>query len=189
MSDLNINRWDFMPVLNPYSLEAIGAAILALNGTVLNSTASALYPSANRAIFYPFTVDNPVLIKMLWSYSGSAVAGNNDIGIYTDEGGETNTLVRIVSMGSTVQGNVSALQTYDIADTQLGPGRYYMAFNHSETATGQFFRAAFTALTTELCGIRQSDIGAIALPATVTTFVIPGSPYIPLFGAMMRTTL
>lgn len=189
MSDLNINRWDFMPMLNPYSLEAIGAAIMAANGTVMNSTASALYPSANRAIFYPFTVDNPVTIQQLWSYSGSAVAGNNDIGIYTDEGGEANTLVRLVSKGSTAQANVSAIQTYVIVATQLGPGRYYMAFNHSETATGQFFRATFTANTIELTGVRQSNIGAIALPATVTAFVIPGSAYLPLFGAMMRTTL
>ena len=173
--------------IHPWSLESV-----AWPHVNMGSLASALWPTANLAILVPFTIGVPFPISKIYTYNGSAAAGNTDVGVYTDEGGTTNTLVHRISAGSTVMAGTGALQSNYVltGQSQLGPGRYYLAISHSETATGQFFRNTVTANTGEITGIRTSTLGSVVLPATITVFTAtPITNYIPIFGITQRSLI
>jgi hypothetical protein len=53
--------------------------------------------------------------------NGATASGNMDVGIYDYAG------TRLVSSGSTAQSGTSAFQDFDITDTLLGPGIFYLA--------------------------------------------------------------
>lgn len=144
------------------------------NNTAFN--AAAAWPVTNKAIYMPVVVDKIITVKMLGVINGATLNGNVDVGIY-DEAKN-----RIVSIGTGIaQAGVSAVQTFDVTDTTLNPGLYYLAMaTNSNTAT--YFRANGVANeVVRACGV-QEQTTAYPLPTTAT-FANPVATFVPLVSA------
>ena len=113
------------------------------------------------------------------TFNGSTASGNIDVGIY-DLGG-----AKLVSIGSTAQAGTSAYQVFDITDTTLYPGQYYMAVAMDGT-TGTLVRWSPGAQECRNLAMQQMA-SAFPLPATAT-FASVASSYIPWVFASRRTT-
>lgn len=155
----------------PHSLHTLSDLSLGQMAAAV-PTASAVWSSANRAIFIPLHLPGPVLVKRLFVVNGTVASGNIDVGLYTAG------LARIVSAGSTAQTGTSTLQFFDIADTPLSPGLVYLAVALDNT-TG-------TTATTSVSGNAQRTGGvfqmasAFVLPSTATPAALVASA--PLVG-------
>lgn len=160
------------------SLQAVGFGLLQL---AVASSGLAAYPTANKAFYVPFTLYRPYLVKLLWCMNGATASGNVDVGIYSLDG------TRIVSSGSTAQSGTSTIQTFDITDTLIGPGFFYMAIALDGT-TGTLGRAApANAGVTRSLGVLEQT-SAFALPSSAT-FALSTAVYIPHFGITNRTVI
>lgn len=162
--------------IHPFAVDAIGLSIQAAN--TLNTTASATYPSSNRALFVPFRLFVSFTATRMFSYNGASVSGNIDVGIYSSEGN------RIVSSGSTAQAGTNALQEFDLTDTTLVPGLYYMAVSMDNT-TGTLFRSVLGVRNVRLANMMQMA-SAFPLPASAT-FAGCVTSYGPVIGVSNRS--
>lgn len=169
---------DFPLALNPHNMvnistispEAIGNELQADMGAGL--TASTAWPSANLALYIPFEIYEPVTIISMSVVNGSAVSGNIDVGIYNSD------LSRKVSIGSTAQSGTTAIQTFNITDTELLPGLYYIGVA-LDNATGTLMGfISLLGIDMECVGMAQQAT-AFALPATAT-FAAFAQTFIPL---------
>lgn len=163
--------WE-LPSISPYS-----------NGLLMPSrgftTASATYPTANKAIFAPMRVNVPTLVTKLAAYVGATSSGNIDVGIYAADG------TRLVSSGSTAQSaTVNAWQLFDVTDTLLLPGIVYYLAVAMDNTTGTLFRAGpGAAIYLKTKGLAEMTT-AFPLPATATLATI-ASAYYPMIGAVV----
>ena len=149
-----------------------------------NGFGSAAWPANNRAIYIPFRLAVPAIAQKIFVSNGAAATGNADVGIYDSAG------TRLVSVGSTARAGTDAINTFDIADTLLGPGQFYMAIVLS-TTSGSVYRnnapgAGLTAC--KVAGMAQEALGATTLPATAT-FATCASAYFPLMAVAFRVTV
>jgi hypothetical protein len=97
------------------------------------NTATATFPVANQAYYYPIWLAHPIVVTVLWWQNGTTIAGNVDCGLYSHNG------VRFVSTGNIAQAGSAVIQSVDIPDTPIPAGLIYLAFvSNSATAT---FRA------------------------------------------------
>lgn len=156
--------------IHTLSPEMLGAAI---RGTVGLTGA---WPASNDAIFVPLTLSRPVLVKRLFSHNGNTIAGNIDMGIYTVDG------ARIVSNGSTAQAGNSVLQFFNITDTYLSPGNYYLACAKND-ASGRVARYQPSLGRLQSYGVMKMAT-AFALPASAT-FATVTATYLPSIGLEM----
>lgn len=173
-----------LPVLSSMSLESAVSQGLICNSQKLSSASSVTYISANRAIYIPFTLSEPVVVTQLFAYNGATVSGNIDLGIYDRAG------TRLVSSGLTAQSGTSALQLFNIADTELGAGRFFLAVTMDNT-TGTLYRIAIIQQSAMACGMCQQALAASPnnfLPATAT-FAALSSTYLPIIGFMTGATI
>jgi hypothetical protein len=159
------------------SLESLGVEQSALF-TALTSTG--VWPAANRAIYVPFMVFTPITAVKMFTVNDGVASGNIDVGIY-DKGQN-----RLVSMGPTGMSGTNAIQTFDIADTLLEPGAYYMAMSCS-SGTASFNRAApALGLCSALGILSQSSAGTLPSPGV---FAAAQDAYLPAFGLTARTVV
>jgi hypothetical protein len=152
--------------INTISPEMCGNSVL---GTPGNSA----WPGANDAMFLPLVLTRPIVVKRLYCMNGNVAGNNVDVGIYTWDG------ARIVSSGSTAQSGTTAPQFFDIADTYLSPGQYYLALAANGT-TATFRRVTITVIRAQHMGVYRMGT-AFALPA-VATFASPTSALLPIIG-------
>jgi hypothetical protein len=164
---------DFRMIVSPYSILSVGGQA----GGSFN-VGSAAWVAANTAIFIPFRLSSAMLMKLLFVYNGSSVSGNIDVGIYAKDG------TKLVSSGSTAQAGTSAFQTFDIADTLIGPGVFYLAAV-MDNGTGHTTRLTPGVAIGRLLGAAQMAT-AFPLPATATLAALTAS-YWPLVGGTTRT--
>lgn len=139
------------------------------------SLASGTYPSANRAYYYPITLNDWVTVTQMSLYNGATVAGNVDVGIYDINGN------RLVSAGGVAMAGASTVQVFDIADTALVPGDYYLAMACS-SASATFFRYQANAQVMEAFE-SYMQASAYPLPATAT-FVAATVGFVPMLTAL-----
>ena len=177
MSDWPIPVIEPLVTVHTYSLEAVGCALQA-QGNSLQATVSTVWSAANRAIFIPFVLSRPVTARRLFVENGAVGSGNGDMGIYDVAG------VRLVSIGSTAQTGPSVLQYFDITDTVLGPGTFYLAVAIDNT-TATTFATATTVERVRAVGAAQQET-AFALPAIATLATIVAVT-IPICGLTTRT--
>ncbi len=132
------------------------------------------WATANLARYVPMTLARPMnLRKFFWAMNTTA---NVDVGIYTSTG------TRIVSSGTTVGSGAATYQEFDVTDTILAPGRYYLA-GAMDNGAGQ---AGGFSLSTQVCralGVYQ-EAAAFPLPATAT-FAVPTSAIIHSVGVLV----
>lgn len=168
--------WEYITGLHSFSEECVGIDLGAQSGGATPS--SAAWPAANDALFVPLYLCQPVVVTRLYSVNGSTVSGNIDMGIYAEDG------ARIASIGSTAQSGSTALQFFNITDTPLAPGRYYLAVALDNT-TGTLFRSNLTVVRNQTLGLAKMA-SAFALPATAT-FATVTSGFFPFVGAEIAT--
>lgn len=161
-----------VPSIHPFSVEGIAIPLGSQTGG--STPGSAAWPAANDAIFVPFVIQYPVLIKRLFSLNGGTASGNIDVGIYTQDG------ILIISAGSTAQSGTNTAQFFNVTDFILTPGRYYFACAKDDT-TGTVFRANLSVIRNQCIGVAKMA-SAFPLPATAT-LATPTSGNLPVMGA------
>lgn len=168
-------------IITSLSFESIGVELTAF---AAGAPASTAWSTANKAIFIPFMLQRSATIVKLFHSNGSTASGNIDMGIY-NEGG-----TRQVSIGSTAQSGTSANQVFDITDTTLVPGRYYLAVA-LDNATGTSLAVSGAALSprqSQMFGIMEQT-SAFALPATATFAPVSANVVVPVAGLSLRTVV
>lgn len=167
------------PMLSYLSPESLGTSLRTAGGTP--GCSSGAWPTANKAIYCPFVLNQAILVKKLWTANGTNASQTRDIGIFDVNG------VKIVSSGSTAGSGTSTLQVYDVTDTIIGPGIFYIGLSSSGT-TNQFFSNTGTSISAlRRCGVFE-ETSAFALPATAT-FATIASNYLPLCGLSTVVTV
>lgn len=143
------------------------------------ATISGVTWTASRAFYCPIRLTRAITVAQLAMYNGATVSGNVDIGIYNSAG------TRQVSAGSTAHSGASALQVFDVTNTTIGPGLFYLAFAISNV-TGTVFGYTGDAPRFRLMGC-YGEASAMPLPATATfSTTMDGS--LPLIGLSTSTT-
>ena len=169
-------------ILHTGSFEAIGMALA--NGAHLANpagAASAAIGTANLAIFVPLALQQSVTVKNVFTHNGGTVAGNVDVGLYSETG------TRIFSIGATAQSGTSVPQVVSIPDQLILPGRYYMALAASNASATFMSWLPGTTSAGRLIGLYQST-SAMPLPVTAT-FAVFAKGVIPMFGLALETTV
>ena len=144
-------------VICPGSPQSVGGW---LNGTQNVTSINTAWQTANKAAFIPFSVYAPITIVKMFVVNGATVSGNIDVGIYDAFG------ARLVSKGSTAQSGTSTIQTFDITDTLLQPGLYYMAIAMDNT-TGTLLQWTPTTNHASTMGLFEQAT-AFPLPSSFT---------------------
>ena len=177
MSDFFSPGW-FPAAFVTFDVEGIGAYLKGAQQISIGGSAPTAWPAANRAIYVPAVVSGPILVLSMFVGNGVVAGGNGDCGIY-DEVGR-----RIVSSGSVVRAGNNNVQQYNIADTPLPPGIYYLAYAQDVT-DGMQAIAYLTLGYARASGVLQ-EAGAFPLPA-LATFAELTSNYTPVIGASLRS--
>jgi hypothetical protein len=165
----------------PPLISVLSAISIATELSAASSAfAAAGWPGANRALYIPVYLDQPITVAKLWTANGGTASGNVDIGIFDAS------LARLVSSGSTAQAGTNVLQAFDIADTYLaGPALYYVGLSASAIAATFWRTDTGTIPKSKLWGVAQ-EAAAFPLPATATLAAL-ASGFIPLCGMATRT--
>lgn len=148
--------------------------------TPTGAPGSATWPSANRAIACPIYIDTIGTVVKLFIANGATASGNFDIGLYDES------FNRLVSTGAIAQSGTATIQVFDITDTAIRPGRYYLAAS-SSAATGTTVRVSQGIGYERAVGMVQMA-SAHPLPSTLTPATVTSS-YAPLMGLTYRTTI
>lgn len=171
-------KYKISPTIGTLSPESCGC--FAITGQLSSPVSTTNWFQANAGVFVPFTVVRPTIVTRIYVDNGNTVSGNIDVGIYTLRG------ARIVSNGSTAHVNVSNFQFFDIADTPLSPGTYYMAIALSAVA-GRVRQSTVSGRYFAHVGCYQAS-SVFPLPAFVT-FATNTALFIPSMGLEIRPIL
>lgn len=172
--------WPQTQECNPIAIstgspESIGVELSAYLTTSVLTTA---WPTANLALYVPFVVHRPWTVLKMLIENGATVGGNVDVGVYD---GQQN---RILSSGSTAHAGASGVQTFDVTDTLLVPGAYFMAVTFDNNTST--IRGWATAVTLNSgCGVLQ-QASAFALPSPAV-FAACASAFVPFVTLLGRT--
>jgi hypothetical protein len=142
--------------------------------------ASSTWPSSNLAIASPIYIDSYGTVVKMFMANGATASGNFDIGLYDEN------FNRLVSSGAVAQSGTGAIQTFDVTDTPVRPGRHYIAIS-SSAATGTLVRLSVGPLYLRPLGVVQMA-AAHPLPATITPAAVANS-FVFLAGLSYRVTI
>lgn len=168
MPDFSTYDLPVPPILSTYSRDFFGKMMQSggPTGSAMSATSSA-WPTANIALIYPFKLCEWATAYQLLLHIGATTSGNVDIGIYDSQGN------RIVSSGSTAAGTINVLQQFNITDTVLSPGDYYLAIGCDNTTCTMFSSPAVPDETfmTRAPVYQVTGLTGPTLPATITPVV------------------
>lgn len=165
-------------VISPASPQSLGEFFNSMGASI----GSLAWPVANKAYSIPFFVYSPITIAKMFILNGSAVSGNVDVGIYEGKG-----VAKIVSSGSTAQSGTNVIQEFDITDTLLNPGIYFMALSiDNTTATIQGW--GISSVIGRSVGIHEKS-SSFPLPSTLGFTQLSGTTRIPFIGLSQRPVI
>lgn len=172
--------------ISPLTTESIQSDVMITTGG--SSAGSAQWPLANLAIYVPFVIPEAITVVKMWCQNSAAVAGNLDLGIYASDASFLPG-TRLVSKGSTAMSGTSLVQEFDVTDTVLQAGLYFMAMASDTAGATQTLNllTAGTAALWRTAGVYEQST-AFALPASATPVVFART-VIPLFGLACRTVV
>jgi hypothetical protein len=162
----------------PSSPDSLGIALSLIQGAT--DSASTAWPAANRAIFVPFVIHEPFLLQQMLAFHGTSVTGNADLGVYDALGN------RIVASGSTAISGTTTTAAYNVTDTVLNPGAYYMAIACSSTGAIIGWAGPAAQYAAGLGAYQMAS--AFPLPSTAT-FAAPSSGFVPCIAVSGRALL
>lgn len=163
------------PIATPLTTQPLAGALAAGGG----SFAGTAWPTANTAIYFPVIVTEDCTITKLFVFNGATVSGNIDVGVYDSSG------TKKISAGSTAQAGTNVLQEFNVADTAITAGLYYVGVALDNT-TGTLSKRGIPNLGISATEGGQSlgiaeQTSAFPLPATAT-FAALSSDYLPTAG-------
>lgn len=176
MPDFPVSRDVDSLIICPASAQSLGREMNAMGLGI----SAAAWPTANKAIYVPFSVYETITVRKMFWENGGSVSGNVDVGIYDIN------WVRLVSSGSTAQAGTSAIQEVNITDTTLASGIYYLAMA-MDNNTGQIGRWGPTAAIGRGLGVSE-EASAFPLPSTATLSAL-ASGYLPGVFATLRVVV
>jgi hypothetical protein len=165
------------PFVGPWSIHGQSAISYGTSGP-----ASATWPAASRAYYYPIVLPAPCTIYRFFWLNGATVGTNNfQVGIYNDNDAGTDGPGTAILRGtSTLSAGANICQFDNVTDTAIDKGRYWLALWGSGT-TATIFRISGTASVDRArSGYLESGIAG-GLPATATP-AQNTTPYVPVFG-------
>ncbi len=170
-----------------YMRLGVGTDMAAFRGAAPSSGA---WPSANRAIAIPFSVEHGEtayrLFICLGTTAGNGTTQNLDMGIYARDG--TTTAAKVVSMGTTLASTTaSAVQYLNITDTFLSPGKYYLV-GTMDNATVTILQQAPALANAKASGHSIVTSGAPPLGASLTIALTVATVRIPVMGISFRAS-
>jgi hypothetical protein len=177
MSDFPVIRNVDPVVISNATPQSVGEAWCSIG----QSLSAAAWPASNRAYYVPVSIFSTVTVVKMFVINGGTASGNIDVGIY-DAGG-----ARLVSIGSTAQSGTSAIQEFNITDTTLNPGLYYLACAMDNT-TGTLEVWNPAAGIIHAFGICE-QASAFALPSSATFGAITSTTRIPFIAATIRSVV
>lgn len=121
-----------------------------------------VYPGT--VFLYLFQINSPVVATKIFFPVGNSSDGNVDVGIYDMNG------IRLVSSGSTAMAVANTLQTIDITDTKLQPGRYFAAFQGDSVGGSVYGGSMNNSLNSYgilASGQRTATNASLPLPASI----------------------
>ena len=136
--------------------------------------------TANLAFYVPLAVPRCVVVRKLWFASGSPSTGNVDMGLYNSQG------VAVISATATAKAS-SREQVFDVTDTAIGPGLYYIALVSDSNTDG--FEGEQPAAPTACAFGVLTEATAYPLPATATWVVNQTNLVIPAMGLLLTTVV
>jgi hypothetical protein len=146
------------------------------------ATTSTLFPTANKAFYFPVRLAKPFRPALIFWGNGATASGNVDAGIYDLAG------TRLFSTGSTAQSGTTTLQSVSVSGLLLAAGRYYVALAADNT-TATFLRGAQSVTLQRGYGALQ-QASAFPLPATATFAALASTRLgIPLLGLSRKAVL
>lgn len=149
------------PVISTASPESIGVELGWL--TAHAAVASTTWPLANRIKYIPFALSDIITVAQLWCANGATIAGNVDMAVYDNAKNKI-----IGTAGAVAHAGASVPQFFNVTDTLLYPGLYYIALCSSiATATFQQWTLAQIPFARAI-GVLSEAGAATALPATAT---------------------
>jgi hypothetical protein len=177
-----LTRWVQPATVHCHGIFAAGETIGAIGRAMVDNAISGGWANANRATYVPFNLPDTITLTQFYLLNGAgAAAGNVDVGVYSADGR------LIIGVGGVAQSNAVAntFQVMDVADTELGPGPYFLGTVCSSTST-TVFRSAGAAQFIE--GV-QEQATAYPLPATATFSNTISNSVIPVSGFTTRATV
>lgn len=171
---------DFPKTAYPFGPKCFLSSFDDIIGDVTNILASSAntsraWPTANRAILMPVYIMERVKVTGFGWHNGATASGNVDACIMDYSGNN------LVSTGSVAQAGVSAIQVADCTDTYIDPGAYLIGIAASAITT-TFQMGLWSNQICRMCGMKQSDVGALPISAT-ETLASPGQAQVPLVSA------
>lgn len=143
------------------------------------SSASTAWGTANIGLWVPVIVPTPYTARFAWWENGATANGTVDVGLYDEA------FNRLISCTPQTQSGTSAIQSFDITDTTILPGRYYIALSSSSaTATFLCQTAAPAAKLASIGCFMQTAVATLPNPAVP---VLCTHTLIPEFGFTDRT--
>lgn len=171
MSVAALSRPTRRRVITPFSPEAVMGELLAVD-TGLSSGAW----TANLAEYVPITLSQPTVVGAFFWENGGTVGGSTEVCVY-DPAATT----KLATSTATTNAGTSAIQSVDITDVTLGPGRYWLSIG-SDSGTQTYNRANAVSQYLNAMGIyQQTSAWSSGLPAP-PTFAAPSVGALPMFG-------
>jgi hypothetical protein len=158
-------------IISPFGYQSLATSLAVL---VNNDVGPLAWPTANVVIYVPFWVPDAITIYKMFLGIGTG-AGNVDVGIYADDG------TRLVSAGTTAAVGSTATLIFNITDTNLARGRYYLAAVADTVTTLTIFGSQPNAVIAQALGLLQQ--ASVTLPlstgASPATFAKYTQAYVP----------
>jgi len=165
------------PFVGPHSIHGWYGEMLDSAGVA----ASATYPGAQRANYYPIVIPTACIAYRVFWLNGATVGTDTvQVGIYNDnDAGDDGPGTAIVRGTATTSAGANVCQFDNITDTVIPAGRIWLAIWASGTTTTLFRVAPGATLVKGTGGYQETGLAG-GLPATATPATM--SAYIPIFG-------
>jgi hypothetical protein len=165
------------PIITSSSMFSLGPMARDFNANALSTA----WGTINQARYMPFWIPEPITVVKLLAYNGGTTGGNTDIGLYDSAGTE------IVGIAAAAQAGTNTWQEFDITDTPIVPGLYYVGLLNT-TTTGTYFAFSNKELGRAM-GVYSQAVGAGTLPSPTATFAALDAAVIPIVGIATRTLI
>ena len=166
-------------IITPASPEC-SANILTMNAV---GPASGAWVSANDPVAIPITLPYGAVVSELGVANGSSAGDSVDIGIYDLSWN------RMISSGSQTAAGASQIQWFDVTDTPIAPGRYYVVQVRSTVTANRVWYVNMSASNPVLAfiGAQDSATDALPLPDPLTNMAEAATATrVPIFAIAMR---
>lgn len=144
-------------------------------------TGTTTWPTANMAIYQPVRVPCPVKVLKLFFACHSTGTGNVDMGVYDEKGNAVISATETTKLASMTE------QVFDVTDTTIGPGRYYIALVCSNN-TDTFYYTSYAAPISVAHGV-LTEASAYPLPSTATWATNQTLAMVPAVGMTVEATI